>query len=181
MSDYTPIQINGIRQKPVAFTGFKTRPVVFSDTKDPFELDNTQYLASRDESRRLFHQKLKEFEDYLCLVVILNASAEIVFLNKFGCDLLGVDKRKSFGICWLTHFIPEEQRSEIMMAFEQIIAGNQQSYAEYYNDLQTIEGSIIPFKWANSVLVDNDSNVKGTISFGCDARTPDSIKRFVNQ
>ncbi|MCW8879352.1 MAG: PAS domain-containing protein [Kangiellaceae bacterium] len=177
MSDDTPIHTASFQLKSVS----TARSVNSNDRKGQFELEHTQYLATHNESRRLFHQKLKEFEEYSCLVVILNRSAEVVFLNNYGCDLLGIEKKKSFGICWLTNFIPEEQRSEIMMAFEQLISGNQQSYAEYYNDIQTLEGNIIPFKWANSVLLDNDSNIKGTISFGCDARTPVSIKGFVNR
>lgn len=181
MRDDSPIHITSFRSKLASAARLSARTIDLTDRTKILEVDDTQYLTSHNESQRLFHQKLKKFEEYMCVVVILNRSAEVVFLNNFGCDLLGIEKNKAFGICWLTHFIPSEQRSEIMMAFEQIIAGNQQSYAEYYNDLKTIEGSIIPFKWANSVLLDKDSNIKGTISFGCDARTPDSIKSFVNQ
>jgi|GEM_PF-3449589 len=136
------------------------------------------FLQRPLENQSLIEQKFQQFNDYYEMVLVLNQSAEIVYINPKGCDILAIDKAESYGICWITHFIPLEQRTELMLAFEQLIQGQIAFYDTYINDIVTREGETISIRWKNWLIKDTNQSINGTLSFGMDAREPEKNFNF---
>lgn len=132
---------------------------------DPF-----YFLADPVTHATLIADKLSDYDDCQALVLVLNSDAEIVYLNQSGCEILGLSEEESLGLCWMTQFIPLDERNEIMMAFEQLMRGHAQAYTEYYNDIQSRDGEILSFKWKNRLILEGEQNVRGSFSVGADIR-----------
>ncbi|TQV73688.1 PAS domain S-box protein [Aliikangiella marina] len=121
------------------------------------------------------------FNDLPILTLVVNQEAKMAYLNPEGASMLNIPIQQYHGECWLTKFIPGEQRQEIIMVFEQVINGNIAPYSTNTNDVLTADGSIIPFKWTNHLLTTKDGTVKGVCCFGSDSRDPhNEVDHFVD-
>ncbi len=158
--------------------------LMMRDTHSLFLAQNIKRIASR-VSKDLFNNQSLEANDFLSsfcqrkfsfldrkksLCVLINHKAEIIYLNQYGCELLDVDQRYIFGTCWMTNFILPEQRTEMLLVFEQILMGHGEEYSEYFNEIHTPDASVLPFQWNNAVIRNNKNKVTGIFSIGHDQR-----------
>ncbi len=121
--------------------------------------DPLQYIE--DISKRF--SELDQLEDF---AVILNTDSDIVFLNQRGSDLLGIDSTKAIGLNWIENFIPKDQRLELEKSFDVIMQGFTEPFANYNNDIKTLEGERVNMHWFNQFIYSPNDDVIATFSTG---------------
>ena len=123
-------------------------------------------LDSELTFRNSYSQQFNFLEKQAALCVLLNTSAEIIYLNSYGCELLGTSFPNYFGQCWLTNYILPEQRTEIAIVFEQMMKGFGESFSEYCNEIHTNHKSNITLEWQNLILRNRHNIILGSFSVG---------------
>ncbi|WP_196139986.1 PAS domain-containing protein [Aliikangiella sp. G2MR2-5] len=111
-------------------------------------------------------QTFQPFEKSDQLMVLLNLKGEIVYINGAGCDQLGLSQQALIGSCWFTQFIPSEQRTEILMVFDNITNGTGELYSEYINDIVIHDNQQITYSWKNRFITNEMTQVTGVFSIG---------------
>jgi len=131
-------------------------------------LQSIDALESNEKTRSLCLEKLAFLDQQKCLCVLLNSKAEIVYLNEYGCDLLAIEPFNYYGSCWLTQFVLPEQRTEMVLVFEQMMLGNGDAYADYCNEVYSYNQATLPFAWKSKVLRNSEGFILGVFSQGCE-------------
>ena len=137
-----------------------------------------QYLERRrlqaDESRRV-EQMLRAERDraqrYLdvagTMIVVLDAEARVLLLNRKGCAVLGRDERDVLGHDWFELAVPKHERDAARAVFAQLMAGDE-SAGGNENAVVTLDGQRRTIAWHSTILRDADGTVVGTLSSGED-------------
>jgi PAS domain S-box-containing protein len=136
------------------------------------ELDSRHPLSSQSLLNEFCRQQFSLLDNQLPIYLLVNSRAEIIYLNSTGCDLLGVTQREVFASCWLTRFILPEQRTELLLVFEQILLGYGRAYQDYYYEVQSTHSMILPYQWDNTQLVNSRGEIVAIFFVGRDIRTP---------
>ncbi|MDD3648234.1 MAG: PAS domain-containing protein, partial [Candidatus Dojkabacteria bacterium] len=115
------------------------------------------------------------------LFVVISADKKVVYMNKFGCNLLGYAKEEVLGVDWFQTFIPKRIRYEVERVFEDLVKGKPISPEFFENPVLKKDNSELIISWHNSVLKDNSGHILGTISAGSDMsgykRVMDALRR----
>lgn len=136
-------------------------------------LNKVESLEVLNSSAQMFESirecnSLSKSEPLLCLV--LQHTADIVYLNHFGRDLLGITQAELNQMNWIESFILPEQHAELTLVFNQIMHGNVEPYFENYNEILSVDGASIPLKWNNFVITNQQDKVIGILCFAKDIR-----------
>ena len=102
------------------------------------------------------------------MMVALDRSGRISMINRKGCEILGVNARAAVGMDWFEHFIPDKLRDQVRDVFHALMEGERQ-FPEYQENLiLTRKSGERLIAWHNTVIRDDDGNIKGTLSAGED-------------
>lgn len=124
----------------------------------------------------------KPLESTNGIVVVLDENGKVSFINRIGASLLGYKQKDLVGVNWFDRVIPENIKSEIKSAFNEIIEKNIHSYTNFTNQLITADGSLITIEWTNTTLVNEENKNIGTFSLGTDVTEREiNRERKVNQ
>ena len=83
-------------------------------------------------------------------MVVLNEKAEIMNINRKGCELIGADaKEEVLGLNWIDNFIPESIRPQLKQVQDFIIEGGPGMPALYENEVLRKDGSVRAVEWRN--------------------------------
>jgi len=145
------------------------------------KVDDYSILDSPKTNAERLDTLFSVFDDLPVLALAINQQAQIAYLNPEGSGILNSGLEQCRGQCWLTSYIPSDQRQELILVFEQVINGNIEPFGTNTNDILTADGSIIPFKWTNHLLKSQSGSIKGICCFGSDSRSPtNEVDRFVD-
>ncbi|SPD75254.1 Multi-sensor hybrid histidine kinase [uncultured Desulfobacterium sp.] len=100
------------------------------------------------------------------MMVVLDASANVILINKKGCEILGFNEEDILGKNWFDHFLPETLREEIKGVFSHIIAGEAPLHDYGENAVLCKNGEERIIAWHNTVIRDEAGNIVGTLSSG---------------
>ncbi|WMS86772.1 hypothetical protein [Pleionea litopenaei] len=100
------------------------------------------------------------------VAVVLNSSAQILFLNHYAQQTLKVDGTQAFGQSWIEQFIPIDQHKEIHHLFSAAMSGITAPFASYVNDVQDCVGETHSLFWLNNYVACKKATIKGVVSLG---------------
>jgi len=161
------------------------RALISTETKPLFLIQNLEQivcqinkdlsinasLEANDFLSGFCQRKFSILDNERSFCLILNHRAEIIYLNQYACEILGVDQKYIFGSCWMTHFVLPEQRTELLLVFEQMLHGFGEHFADYYYEIQTNDSSVLPIQWRNSILRNSNNDITGIFCIGIDQRS----------
>ena len=102
------------------------------------------------------------------MFVAINASGEVMLINKRGCEILGYGQGEVIGRNWFDNFLPQAIRGEIRSVSDRILAGDIESFEYYENPVLTRSGEERVIAWHNALIRDEGGNVIGHLSSGED-------------
>lgn len=102
------------------------------------------------------------------MFVALNEKGEITLINQKGCQVLGYDEEELIGKNWFDTYLPIEHRAEVKSVFQKLMAGEVKSVEYYENSVLTKSGEIRTIAWHNTVLLNEQGSIAGTLSAGDD-------------
>jgi len=132
-----------------------------------------QIEANLRESNRRWQFLLDNME---LIVVGLGNQGQIEYVNPFFLKLTGYAEAYVLGKFWFEQFIPNNQKSELKQAFQEIMANHFHSH--YQNSIITQSGEERMIAWNNTLLQDVEGTAIGTISIGEDITERYQLERM---
>jgi len=159
--------------QPVVFRGQPALMGVMSDITERKHLER-KLVAERD--------RLQFYIDGMATIVVaLNASGNVLQINKKGCRVLGYPAEKILGKNWFDHFIPKSIRRRVKATFAELMAGTARLDHYFRNPVLTRSGVEVLVEWHNNVLTDEEGTIVGTLSSGIDISTQAQTRAIIRQ
>ncbi|MDY6774997.1 MAG: PAS domain S-box protein [Halobacteria archaeon] len=127
--------------------------------------DEYRSLSQRLETEKTKLQKYLDVSE--AIVVGLNLDHKVREINRAGCELLGCDVDDVIGEDWFERFVPDDESEETAEEFESLISDGELP-SKYTNPVVTADGEERMIRWRNTVVRDDDGEVKGSLSSGID-------------
>ena len=107
------------------------------------------------------------------MIVAIDFDQKVILINKKGAKILGYSQEEIVGKNWFENFLPERVREEVLLIFLGLMGRNVEETSgvvegEVENPVLTKSGEERIIYWQNSVVIDDDKNIIGTISSGED-------------
>jgi PAS domain S-box-containing protein len=103
------------------------------------------------------------------VIVALDTVGRVTLINRKGCELLGARERDILGTDWFRNWLPEDERGSVEEVFDLLLASRGESSArEHVNRVRTADGAERLIAWQNSLLLDEQGEVVGTLGAGED-------------
>jgi PAS domain S-box-containing protein len=113
------------------------------------------------------------------IVVGLDRSGNINYVNPFFLDLTGYTSAEVLGKNWFENFIPRSHQQSIQTVFSEVLTDN--AYPYYRNAILTKSGEERFIGWNNTMLQDSMENIIDTISIGEDITERQKIERIKDE
>jgi PAS domain S-box-containing protein len=98
------------------------------------------------------------------LVIELDLSGNINYVNPFFLNLTGYNQSEVLGKNWFANFLPASHQVLLQQTFAEVLSDRAHPY--YQNAILTKSGEERFIAWNNTVLQDSNENIIGTISIG---------------
>lgn len=138
--------------------------------------ERQQAEATIREAERRWRSLLDNVE---LIVVGLDRSGNINYVNPFFLDLTGYTSAEVLGKNWFENFIPRSHQQLIQTIFSEVLTNN--AYPYYRNAILTKSGEERFIGWNNTMLKDSLENIIGTISIGEDITERQKIERIKDE
>ncbi len=102
------------------------------------------------------------------MVVMLDADQKVTLINKKGCDILCCEAEEIIGSNWFDNFLPEQERNEIKVVFNKLMAGEIKPVEYYENEILTKNNEKRLIAWYNTVFKDENGKIINTLGAGVD-------------
>lgn len=110
------------------------------------------------------------------LVVMLDPTGAITYINATGAALLGYTPAELTGRSWFETCVPEDDREKARAVFEATITGA--DFARHFeNSVVTRSGEPVLFAWDNTVKRDASGRLVATLSIGADITERRRVER----
>jgi PAS domain S-box-containing protein len=102
------------------------------------------------------------------IIIVIDSDQKVTYVNRKGCEILGLGKEDILGKNWFDNFLPEKIRNDIKTVYTKLMAGEIE-LAEYFdNVVLTKDGQERIIGWHNAVLKSDAGAIVGTLSCGED-------------
>ena len=102
------------------------------------------------------------------MFIEIGADQQVKRINKKGSEILGYAEHEIVGTNWFDNYIPEDQRKETHLIFQQLLTDASRLHESAEGVVLTREGEHRIIEWHNTVLKDFSGRVQGTLSSGLD-------------
>ena len=107
------------------------------------------------------------------MIVAIDFDQKVILINRKGAEILGYSQEEIIGKNWFENFLPERVREEVLLVFLGLMGRKAEEASGVVeggvaNPVLTKSGEERVIYWRNSVLMDDDKNIIGTISSGED-------------
>jgi len=141
-------------------------------------------LSKEQETQQqliLEREKIAQFIDMSSgLFVVIASDETIEMINAHGSELLGYPQDKLLGANWFDTCIPERFRTEMRQVFARLMQGKVKLVSSYRNSVLTADGRELLISWQNSLLVDAQQRIIGTLSAGLDISTKEALAKIIS-
>ncbi|HEX6334980.1 MAG TPA: PAS domain-containing sensor histidine kinase [Flavisolibacter sp.] len=100
------------------------------------------------------------------MVLGLDVSGTVVFINSQGCRLLEAEKKDVIGHNWFTSFLSAENRDEIRALFHDLVTAERYPPQFFESSIRTLKGNTQFISWYNTIILKERGIVTGILSFG---------------
>lgn len=126
-------------------------------------------ILLRDKELRAAKERAEQYLHIAgTIIVALDDKARVQLINKKGRLLIGSKEGDIIGKDWVSNFIPIEQRAEVSEAFDLIIKGALPHVEHFENEIMDSNGNHHLISWHNSILINDEGKIVGTLSSGED-------------
>lgn len=132
-------------------------------------LDDITFRANMERQLADERNRANHYLDIVgSVIVVLDPMANILRINRAGCEVLGYEESDLLGRNWIDIAIPEELRDEVKDYFYMVFSGPEDIESHHINYVTTKEGGHRLLSW-NNRLLRNESGVPiGILSSGTD-------------
>lgn len=149
-------------------------PMFQPGTTEPFQ----SYAVFDDITERIVAQKQLQhqkdlMQSYLdttdTIMVTLDSVGNVTMLNRYGLELLEFEESQIIGKNWFTTALHQpEGMEQVYPVFQRILNGDLDSVRYFESDVMTASGKRYTIAWRNNHLLNDKSEITGTMSSGID-------------
>ncbi len=114
------------------------------------------------------------FDEAGVIILALDTSGRVAFINKKGCEMLGCKREEITGKNWFERFVPEDSREEAEKVFKKLISGEE--IESYQTPILRSDGEVRIVRWHSAIIRDR-GRVLGTLSCGDDVTDEVQMER----
>lgn len=130
--------------------------------------DITDRLSAK-KALEVEHQRTNHYLDIAGVIMVtLDLDGKITLLNRFACQLLGVEQQEALGLNWFDHFLPKPGSQIARKAYSRLMASTSEPNQKVEKPIITRLGQTRLILWYNRVLEDADGKRIGILSSGTD-------------
>jgi PAS domain S-box-containing protein len=144
-------------------------------------ISGLEYVSHAFHERKRFlemsirlHYLQTFLEDAGLIVVRLNRTGHVAFVNPFFLQLTGYQEKEVLGKDWFETFVPKTTQYDVQGVFLQVV--QHKFFRNYRNSILTSSGEEKLIEWFNVRLYDQANKITGTLSVGIDITDQD--KRY---
>ncbi|MFQ5693381.1 MAG: PAS domain S-box protein, partial [Nitrospinota bacterium] len=119
------------------------------------------------------------FDTAHCLVVVLDLDGVVVYLNRFGEDLLGQSPGEAVGKNWVAEFVPPEYRARLQKVIQTV--RKKKTGVSGENELICKKGKRRRLAWTNCPVFADSGEVKGVAGIGIDVTQEYRIRKELEE
>ncbi len=113
------------------------------------------------------------------MLLVLDKNANVVQINKRGCEILGYTKEEIIGKNWIHTFLPNRIRTAVQQTFDKCMNEKISPDDCFENYVLTKEGKEKLILWHNALLKDSNGNIEAVISSGEDITIPRIAEKII--
>ncbi|MFO7945210.1 MAG: PAS domain-containing protein [Armatimonadota bacterium] len=102
------------------------------------------------------------------IILVLSPEGRVELINRYGCELLGVDEEEIIGADWFENFLPGDVGEEARERLELMIAGEKETGSEMVNPIVTTDGERRITSWDARPLKDDNGEITAVLTSGRD-------------
>ncbi|MBW2058697.1 MAG: PAS domain S-box protein [Deltaproteobacteria bacterium] len=111
----------------------------------------------------------REYFDLMGIMVkIVDLDRKVTFANRKCCEVLECRESDIIGKEWTETFVPERIRSKLVRYFHELISGQIKPIEFHINPVVTAKGDERIIGWHNTLLRDENGNIRAVLSSGID-------------
>lgn len=153
--------------------------LIINVSSTPISLRGAEYcmlliddITEQKKAERALIREKDNAESYFELagtaMVILDEKANVININRRGCELIGASRKEAIlGLNWIENFIPHENRPKLKQIQDLLIEGGHTSTAIVENEILRKDGSVRVVEWRNRRISGDDGRCH-TLSAGVD-------------
>ena len=129
-------------------------------------------IALRESIQEKLEEERNTFKTYYdtvgAIIVAVDQQGKVKFINKRGCEILGISEEEIIGERWFDYFIPQKVRKEVESVFKGLLEGKERKYEYFENTILTKTGEERIIRWHNRVVREKDGKVREIVASGED-------------
>ncbi len=102
------------------------------------------------------------------MIISLDNSGYVRLVNNRACELLGYSQEEIKGKHWVSTFIPEEERTDLLEAVSVAYKDEGNVRSSHENHVLTKRGERLLIRWSNAYQTDEDGHIVGLLAAGED-------------
>jgi PAS domain S-box-containing protein len=135
-----------------------------------------QVEATLREAERRWRYLL---ENVRLVVVGLDITGKVEFVNAFFLELTGYTQAEAIGKDWFETFLPLQEQQQVYTAFQEVLEYD--FHPHYTNAILTKSGEERIIAWNNTLLQNLQGEVIGTMSIGEDITERHAVEKMKNE
>lgn len=138
---------------------------------------NYVYLTIFDITReKILNHNLKKEKNFLnnilnnleLIVVLEDLNANVLMINRKGCEILGYSEQEIIGKNWVENFTPDYYKDELKKFYNDLNNFVIDKYNYHQSPIKTKNGEERIILWKNSFIKDENENITKLLSSGLD-------------
>jgi len=138
------------------------------------EMAETELSRQRDTAQRYL-------DIAAVMLMAIDTQGRIMLINKKGSQLLGKPENELIGSDWFAEFVPVDERIAVRRVFDQMMRGEAHLVEKYENSVINSAGQKMLLAWNNSILLDEDGSISGTLSSAEDITERERVQRLLRE
>jgi PAS domain S-box-containing protein len=143
-------------------------PIPGEDYLNIYGSDITRSKEAQEEVGRQRDLAQTYLDVAAVIFVALDPEGRVTMANRQCCKVLGYAEAEILGKDWFANFVPARIRKETREAFFSLVAGEADLREHHENSVLTRDGQERLIAWRNAFFLDDQGNLRGTLSSGDD-------------
>jgi len=131
-----------------------------------------QNILAQERASDTLRREKEKSQRYIelagAIIVVLDPTGNVTFVNKRGYELLGYPPDEVIGKKWCDHFVPERYRANMRAMCERLLTDGAGPVDYFECPILDKDGNERPVAWHSSVFRDETAGVIEHINFGMD-------------
>ena len=102
------------------------------------------------------------------IIVSLDKDGFVSLVNNRACELLGYTQEEFKGKHWVSSFVPEDEREELLKVVSNAYQDSGNMRSSYENHVLTKDGKKLWVRWSNAYQTDENGKITGLLAAGED-------------